>query len=161
MSTPHLRYKKQTPRQRTWTIHFIALEKTIKATVLIVVGLKLLTFINRDIHSAAEDFVTRHGLDIANRYVHDILERLIGIGNEQLITLSGVAFVYAALLFVEGIGLWLQKRWAEYLTVISTSLLVPLEIYEIFERITWVRIAILALNIFVVWYLATRLRDEK
>jgi uncharacterized membrane protein (DUF2068 family) len=93
--------------------------------------------------------------------VHDILERLIGIGNEQLITLSGVAFVYAALLFVEGIGLWLQKHWAEYLTVISTTLLVPLEIYEIFERITWIRIGILALNLFVVWYLATRLRDEK
>jgi uncharacterized membrane protein (DUF2068 family) len=74
---------------------------------------------------------------------------------------SVVAFVYASLLFTEGIGLWLQKRWAEYLTAIGTALLIPLEVYEIYERFTWVRIAILALNIFIVWYLVTRLKDEK
>src|SRR5262249_44222399 len=139
-----LRYKHQTPRERTWTIHFIAFEKTIKAVVLIVIGLKLLTFMNRDVHAWAEDFVTRHGIDIANRFVHDALERLIGVGNEQLIQFSAIAFIYASILFVEGIGLWMQKRWAEYLTAISTALFIPFEIYEIYERFTWVRIAILA-----------------
>lgn len=129
--------------------------------MLIVVALKLLTFINSDVHAWAEDFVTRHGVDLANRFVHDTLERLIGFGNEQIIQFSVVAFAYAAILLVEGLGLWLQKRWAEYLTAISTALFIPLEIYEIYERVTWVRIAILALNVFVVWYLSTRLKDEK
>jgi uncharacterized membrane protein (DUF2068 family) len=161
LKKPHLRYKNQSPRERTWTIHFIAVEKTVKATVLIIVGLKLLTFINRDIHAWAEDFAARHGIDLANRFVHEALERLTGIGNEQLITFSIIAFIYAALLLVEGIGLWLQKRWAEYMTAISTALFIPFEIYEIYARFTWVRIAILALNVFIVWYLSTRLKDEK
>ena len=47
------------------------------------------------------------------------------------------------------------------MTTYLTALFIPFEIYEIFERFTWVRVAILGLNIFVVWYLSTRLRDEK
>lgn len=161
MNKPHLRYKYQTPRERTWTIHFIAAEKAIKGSILIIVGFKLLTLFNRDVHAWAEDFVTRHGIDIANRYVQPALERLSGVGNRQLAMFSVGAFIYAALLFTEGIGLWLQKRWAEYLTAFATALFIPIEIYEIYARLTWVRIAILMLNVFVVWYLATRLRDEK
>ena len=161
MSKVHLRYKRQTPRERTWTIHFIAAEKAIKGTILLVVAFKMLTLFNRDIHAWAEDFVTRHGIDLANRYVHSMLERLVGFGNTQLVEFSVVAAVYAALLFTEGIGLWLQKRWAEYMTTYLTALFIPFEIYEIYERFTWIRIAILGLNIFVVWYLSTRLRDEK
>src|SRR5258708_28257514 len=142
-------------------IHFIALEKTIKGTVLIIVAFKLLTLFDRDVHTWAADFVTRHGIDIGNRYIQAGIERLVGIGNTQSVEFSVVALVYAGLLFTEGIGLWLQKRWAEYLTAISTALLIPLEVYEIYQRFTWVRIAILAINIFIVWYLSTRLKDEK
>jgi phosphoribosylanthranilate isomerase len=161
LSRPHLRYKHQTRRERTWTIHLIALEKTVKGTLLIVVALRLLSLFDEDVHAWAEGFVTRHGVDVANKYVAAGLERLVGMGNTQLVELSVVALVYAAILFVEGIGLWMQKRWAEYLTVISTAIFIPFEIYEIYTRPTWVRIAILAVNIFVVWYLATRLKDEK
>ena len=161
LKAPHLRYKNQTRRERTWTIHFIALEKAVKGTLLIIVALKLLTLFDRDVHAWAEDLVTRHGFDIANRYIAAGLERLVGLGNKQLVELSIVAVIYAALLFTEGIGLWLQKRWAEYMTAYLTALFIPFELYEIYQRFTWVRVAILALNVFVVWYLSTRLKDEK
>lgn len=161
MNKPHLRYKNQTRRERTWTIHFIAFEKAVKGVVLLVVAFRMLTLFNRDVHAWAEDFINRHGIDLTNRYVQTALERLTGVGNKQLVAYSVVAVVYAALLFTEGIGLWLQKRWAEYLTAIATALFIPFELYELYEKFTWVRIAILALNIFVVWYLATRLKDEK
>ena len=161
MKRPHLRYKKQTPRERTWTIHFIAIEKAIKGLILLIVAGRLLTLFNRDVHAWAEDFIDRHGIDLTNRYVQSALERLSGVGNKQLVMFGVGAFIYAALLFTEGIGLWLQKRWAEYLTAIATALFIPVELYELYERFTWVRIAILVLNVFVVWYLVTRLRDEK
>ena len=163
MSTarPHLRYKKQTGRERTLTIHLISIEKTVKAVVLIVVGLKLLTLFNQDVHAWASEFVTRHGIDVGNRFVHAALQRLVGVTNGQIVTFGVVALVYSTILLIEATGLWLQKRWAEYLTAISTALLLPLEMYEMYERFTWVRIAIFVINIFIVWYLATRLRDEK
>lgn len=161
LQKPHLRYKNQTRRERTLTIHLIAIEKTLKAVVLIIVGFKLLTLVNQDVHAWASDFVTRHGIDIGNRYVKATLERLVGVTGGQIAFWSIVALVYSGVLLVEAGGLWLQKRWAEYLTVVSTALLVPLELYEIYERFTWVRIVILAVNVFIVWYLATRLMDEK
>ena len=135
--------------------------KVVKGAVLVAVGIKLLTLLGRDVEQWATDFVTRHGIDIANKYVQTALDKLSGVGNTQLMTFSGVAFAYSSLLFTEGIGLWLQKRWAEYLTAIATSLFIPLELYEIFEKSTWVRVALLVLNVFIVWYLITRLRDEK
>ena len=161
MKKPHLRYRNQTPRERTWTIHFIAFEKALKGVVLLAIALRMLTLFNRDVHAWAGDFVTRHGIDLTNRYVQTALERLSGVGNKQLVAFSVVAVVYAALLFTESVGLWLQKRWAEYLTAFATALFIPFELYELYERFTWVRIAILVLNVFVVWYLVTRLRDEK
>ena len=161
MNGPHLRYKDQNQRERTWTIHFISLFKMFKGVVLIVVGLRLLTLLGRDVHAAALDFVDRHGIDSANHYVASILDKLTGVGNFQLVEFGTIAFIYAALLLTEGVGLWLQKRWAEYLTAIATSLLVPVEIYEIYEKFTFVRVGILALNLFFVWYLVTRLKDEK
>jgi uncharacterized membrane protein (DUF2068 family) len=157
----HLRYRHQTPRERTWTIHLIAAEKVAKATIVLVISIKLLTLMGRDVHDWAAEFVTRHGVDIANRYIHDLLERLVGLGDRDLIRFSVVGAAYAALLYIEGIGLWMQKRWAEYLTVIGSALLLPIEAYELFEKFTWVRILVLAVNLFIVWYLATRLRDEK
>lgn len=134
--------------------------KFVKAAVLIAVGVKLLTLFGRDVGEWAADFVTRHGIDTANRFVESTLTKLNGFGNTQIVTFSTVAFAYSGLLLTEGVGLWMQKRWAEYLTAAATALFIPLELYELYERFTWVRIAILILNIFVVWYLVTRLRDE-
>ncbi len=161
LKKPHLRYRYQTPRGRTWTIHFIAFEKAIKGVVLLVVALRMLTLFNRNVQAWAEDFINRHGIDLTNRYVQSAVERLAGVGNKQLIAFSVIAVIYAGLLFTESVGLWLQKRWAEYLTAFATALFIPFELYELYERFTWVRIAILVLNIFVVWYLVTRLKDEK
>jgi phosphoribosylanthranilate isomerase len=157
---PHLRYRDQTPRERTWTIHLISLEKVLKATVLVVVGFKLLSFLGKDVHEWAVEFVARHRFAVIDRYIQPALDHLVGVGDRQLKQFSVAAFGYAGILFVEGIGLWLQKRWAEYLTAIATALFIPFEIYEISQRLTWVRCGALGINLFIVWYLVTRLRDE-
>ena len=161
MNHPHLRYKNQTIKERSWTIHLISGFKFLKGLLLLVIGIKLLTLLNRDVAEWFSEFVARHKIDAENHYVHSIIEKLTGVTNNKLIVFSIGSFLYAALQFTESIGLWFEKRWAEFLTVIATCALVPIELYEIYERFTWVRLLILIVNLFVVWYLATRLRDEK
>jgi uncharacterized membrane protein (DUF2068 family) len=161
MNKPHLRYKDQTPKERSWTIHIIAGWKLLKGLLLLVVGIKLLTLLDRDVAVWFSDFIARHRIDAENHFVQSIIEKLTGVSNNKLIAFSVGSFLYAALQFTEGIGLWFEKRWAEVLTVIATSLLIPVEIYEIYERFTWFRVSILIVNAFVIWYLATRLKDEK
>jgi uncharacterized membrane protein (DUF2068 family) len=55
----------------------------------------------------------------------------------------------------------LRKHWAEYLTLISTGLFIPLEVFEIYRRFTLIRVAVLAINLAIVWYLAARIKRRK
>ena len=68
--------------------------------------------------------------------------------------------LYGLLELVEGTGLWLDKLWAEYLTVVATSLLVPLEIYELVRKPTLLKAAGISVNVAIVAYLASRLRER-
>jgi uncharacterized membrane protein (DUF2068 family) len=161
MNKPHLRYKDQTPKERHWTIHIISGWKILKSLVLIVVGIKLLTLLDRDVAEWFSAFIARHNIDAENRYVHSIMEKLAGVDNNKLMLFSAGSFLLSGLEFTEGIGLWFEKRWAEFLTAVATAVFVPVELYEIYERFTWIRVLILIVNLFVIWYLVTRLRDEK
>ncbi|MCB1025174.1 MAG: DUF2127 domain-containing protein, partial [Acidobacteria bacterium] len=161
MNKPHLRYKDQTPKERHWTMHLLAGVKFLKGILLLLVAVKLLTLIDRDLNLWFADFIARHRIDPDNKIVHTVIEKIAGVNKNQLIFFSVGSFLYSALQLTEGIGLWLEKRWAEFLTVIATSLMIPVEVYEIFVKFTWIRIGALVVNLFVVWYLATRLKDEK
>jgi uncharacterized membrane protein (DUF2068 family) len=71
-----------------------------------------------------------------------------------------VSFVYAGLFLTEGLGLWFLKRWAEWFTVIITSSLVPVEVYEIHRHPSAVKVVVLAINVAVVGYLLYRIAKE-
>jgi len=84
--------------------------------------------------------------------VHD-LDRLFSLRNGTLHLVGAAVGAYAVLEGVEAFGLWLQKRWAEYLTFIATSLFLPLEIYEISHHVSPFKIFALIVNVGVVIYL--------
>ena len=69
-----------------------------------------------------------------------------------------MAILYAGLFGVEGVGLWMGKRWAEYLTIIATSSFVPFEVYELIRHASWQRGATLGINLLVVGYLVWKVR---
>ena len=60
---------------------------------------------------------------------------------------------YGALELLEGVGLWLMRRWGEYVAAVGTSVFIPLEVYELVERVTWVRVAAMVVNVAAVIYL--------
>jgi len=144
-----------------FTLRLIAGEKFLRGTLLLTVGIKLLTLVGDDVHQWAAEFVQRHGIDLANRYVQSGLDKLRGIDDQQLVEFGIVAFLYSLLMMTEGVGLWLGYLWAEYVTIISTSLLMPLEIYEMFEKFTFVRLGLLLINIAIVGYLVLRVREDR
>ncbi len=65
---------------------------------------------------------------------------------------------YGALQLAEAVGLWRLTRWGEYLTAVATALFIPLEIHELTERVTWVRVTALAVNVAAVVFLLYRKR---
>jgi uncharacterized membrane protein (DUF2068 family) len=99
-------------------------------------------------------------LDVGRNIILQLLLRLlayVGAFNHiTILAISGLA--YAALEATEGVGLALRRRWAEYLTVIATGILIPYEAYEVVLHATLFKVGALALNIAVVGYLAYRKR---
>jgi uncharacterized membrane protein (DUF2068 family) len=72
-------------------------------------------------------------------------------------TLAWIALgltAYAVIELVEAVGLWLMQRWGEYFAVIATSVFLPLEVYELAEKLTALRVIALFINIIaVIWLL--------
>jgi len=84
-----------------------------------------------------------------------------GLSPARVETLGAVTLAYAAIFATEGIGLWLRKRWAEWLTIIITGSLIPLEIWEVSIRPTIGKSLVLLINVAIVWYLIVQLRSSR
>jgi len=99
-------------------------------------------------------------LDADNGVIAQLLLRvLLLIGSFNHVTVLAIgAIAYALLEGTEGVGLAMRRRWAEYLTVIATGILIPYEAYEVIHRVTLFKVGALLLNLAVVGYLAYRKR---
>jgi uncharacterized membrane protein (DUF2068 family) len=114
--------------------------------------------LHRDVAASLTHWIEVFRLDPENRHIHAAIARVFRITPNQLKELSAGTFIYAGVFLTEGTGLLMRKHWAEYLTVISTSLFVPLEVYEVYHRFTRLRLSVLILNVATVWYLAARIK---
>jgi uncharacterized membrane protein (DUF2068 family) len=138
----------------------IAVFKFFKAALLIAAGIGALHLVNKDVAQYADNLVSRFHIDPGNRHVARGLARVSAVTPRRLHELGAVAFVYAGLFLLEGIGLWSLKRWGEWVTVIITGSLLPFEIYEIYRHASLVKVGVLVVNAIVLGYLAARLVRE-
>ena len=126
--------------------------------MLLTVGIGAVKLLHKDIGFEIERWADIFRVDPNNVYIHRLLERLSILDDRRLKELSVGTFFYSALLLTEGTGLLLGKRWAEFFTIIVTSSLIPLEVYELTRRVSSARLLVLLLNVVVVAYLAIEVR---
>ena len=139
-------------------LRLIAAFKLLKAFALIAVGVGALKLLHKDAAGVVEHWINMFRVDPRNHFIDLLLDKLAILDDRRLKELSVGTFVYAAVFFVEGVGLALQKRWAEYFTIISTSSLLPIEIYELARRASIGKSLALIINVAVVAYLIFELR---
>lgn len=89
-----------------------------------------------------------------DRWLHDLLH----LQRHTLLILLFTAIAYAVVEGVEAVGLWLEKRWAEYLTAVATAGFLPFEIHELAKRVTVLRVAALVVNVAILVWLVWRKR---
>ena len=159
--TPSLHESFRVKSSHKGLLRLIAVFKLLKAALLIAVGVGALKLLHKDVAGAVEHWVELLRLDPNNQYIDAALEKASNVTPDKIKELGLGSIIYAALFLTEGIGLWLEKRWAEWLTVIITSSLVPIELYEIYRHPSPVRIAVLLINIAIVAYLVHRIRNNK
>jgi uncharacterized membrane protein (DUF2068 family) len=148
----------QTGKSHSRGILVIAAFKLFKGLALLAVGIGAIKLLHKDVAAEAERWIEMLRVDPNNHYIHRVLEKLSILDARKLKELSVGTFFYSALFLTEGIGLALRKRWAEYFTIVSTSLFIPLEIYELAKHASFAKGILLLGNAGIVAYLVVELR---
>jgi uncharacterized membrane protein (DUF2068 family) len=132
---------------------WIAAERAIRGALLIAAGIYLLGHTGSDLGRLTNRLARGVELDTRRPFIRHLVNRLGHLSHHQ-VTLFGIAAIaWGALELVEGYGLWRRYRWAEWLTVIATSILIPVELYELVHRPSALKAAGLAVNVLIVIYL--------
>ena len=139
----------------------IAAFKLLKGLSLLALGIGALRLLHKDVAAEIGLWIDVLRVDPHNHYIQKLLEKLGMVDDRKLKALSIGTFFYSALFLTEGVGLALRKRWAEYLTIISTASLLPIEVYEIIKRANALKIVVLLANIVIVVYLMIEVRRTR
>jgi uncharacterized membrane protein (DUF2068 family) len=155
------RKKSSMKTSQTRVVRLIGLFKLLKGVLLIAVGVAALKLLHTDIASLVEGWARMLGVDQSSRFVGRALSTAAALTPNRVRDLIVGSFLYGGLFLTEGIGLWLQKRWAMWFTVIITGSFLPVEIYELVRHPSAGKVGILAINLALVGYLIRRIRDGR
>jgi uncharacterized membrane protein (DUF2068 family) len=147
-------------RRRPVLLRLIAAERVVRGALLIAAGIYLFGHLKSDFGKLADKWMRKLELDPNRHFLHRIVEHLHNLTTNEVKIFAFLAVGYGLLELVEGVGLWLDRLWAEFLTVIATTLLVPLEVYELVRKPGPVKAAGIVVNVLIVLYLARRLRKR-
>jgi uncharacterized membrane protein (DUF2068 family) len=151
------------PQRRARYLKIIAIFKILQGAILLGIGVSLLFLHSRTRWmEGISDWVDGELMVAHSRamlYALNKLQDVVAGGLLQVTAL--VALFYAAVLFTEGIGVYLQQRWAEMLMVFATATLIPFEVRHVWFHPGAVAIMILVANCFIVWFLYRVLRRER
>ena len=149
--------RKDGNRDQSRLLPVLAVERTLRAALLIGAGVILLTHAHADWADLARRFIGRIGLDPSRNETGRLISRLAGFGPRQAYRDAAIAIGYGFLEAVEGYGLLHRREWAEYLTVVATTLLFIPEVQELLKNPTGLKVGGLLLNLVIVVYLIIRL----
>jgi uncharacterized membrane protein (DUF2068 family) len=149
------------PLRDRFVLRLIALDRVLHVLVLSVITLAIFFFAH-DRDQLRKVYVRvladlQGGLggpifDTTRGIFHEA-NRLFALSRTELYLIGTGVAVYTVILVFEAVGLWFARRWAEYLTLVETGVLVPFEIYELTTRVSTLKILTLVINLVIVLYL--------
>jgi uncharacterized membrane protein (DUF2068 family) len=146
------------PSRTRLILRLIAIERSLRGVLLLAAGTYLLFHLSTDFGRVAERIIRSIDIDPRQHFFHRVVTRLHRLRAHELRIVGLAALGYGGLELVEGVGLWLDQLWAEYLTLIATSLFIPFELYELAVRPSLWKAGGILVNILIVSYLAWALR---
>src|SRR5579863_10685078 len=125
----------------------------VKGIFVLLMGLCALALVHKDAWLYAESLLALLHISTDRHSAQLFLDFADSITDARLWAAARIAFAYAALRFTEGYGLWKGRTWAEWVALVSGSLLLPLEVRELLRGVTWLRSCLFIGNLAVVFYM--------
>ena len=141
------------PKAQGRGLRLIAAFKLLKGLALLALGIGALKLLHKDVEAIVVHWINVFQVDPHSHYLQLLLEKLSILDDRRLKELSAGTFIYSAIFLTEGAGLAFRKSWAEYLTIVTTASLLPLEIYELAKHASIGKVLALVINLAVVIYL--------
>ena len=145
------RSKTRQPHDR-WLI-IIGAFKILEGTFFVLLGLGVVRLLHRDVGDVLLRLALALRIDPESHFVNLLLDKVQLLTPHKMRLISAGIFLKAGLDYLEGIGLAMEKTWAEWLTIGLTASFLPWEVFEIIRRFTWMKVGITLLNVLVLLYL--------
>ncbi|MCF7786614.1 MAG: DUF2127 domain-containing protein [Prosthecobacter sp.] len=149
-----------TPSGLRKSLDVVAAIEAAKGVIVLLAGFGLLGLLHRDLHALGEELLAQMHLNPAREYPRIFIDLLSSLNDARLWSMAGMALLYSTIRLVEAYGLWKQKTWAEWLALAGGCIYLPFEIYEIYVKVTVVRVSALVFNLLIV-LLMTRVLLQK
>jgi uncharacterized membrane protein (DUF2068 family) len=140
----------------------LAIERWVRGLILLLLAaavfklkstqVSIKQLFDRDL-SALRPFFRQVHFDVSDSATVKSIEKVLHAKPSTLNLIAFGILLYGLLQIAEGIGLWSLKRWGEYVAVVGTTLFIPLEVYELTDKISWLKIVVLLINVAAVLYL--------
>ncbi|PYQ42429.1 MAG: DUF2127 domain-containing protein [Acidobacteria bacterium] len=140
------------PRRQRRVLQTVATIEFLKG-VFVTLSICALLLVHKDAWLYAESVLAVFHISTDRRIARMFLDFADNVTDAKLWAAAWLAFAYSTLRFIEGYGLWRCRTWAEWVAAISGTLLLPLEVRELFRRVTLLRCGVLIVNVAVVLYM--------
>ena len=139
----------------------IATIELAKGLLVLMAAFTLIFFMRRDPWDVADGLLHLLHISPDGHFAQRFLDWADTLTDAKLWAIAGVGLAYSVLRFFEAYGLWYARAWAEWIALISGSLYLPYEIYKLVHRQSALHIAILVVNLAIVFYMAYLLKTGK
>ena len=140
-------------RRRRRVLRAVASFEFAKGVFVVLMGFCALALVHKDVWLIAESLLALLHINTDRRSAQVFLDFADNVTDARLWAAARIAFAYAALRFTEAYGLWKERTWAEWVALVSGTLLLPLEVRELLRGVTALRCAVFVGNLAVVAYM--------
>jgi uncharacterized membrane protein (DUF2068 family) len=151
----------QAPEPRLGVLRIIAIYKLVKVLLLLALAYGEVRLHDASLAAKLLTWASARPLGLERQVVTQLLTWFSGISASGIHTLRLVTLCYAAVFAIEGIGLWMRKRWAEWMTTIITASLIPFELWELFNRPNVGKVLVPLANVAIVVILVLHVRRTR
>jgi uncharacterized membrane protein (DUF2068 family) len=149
----HYTENKLKPESHVVGLRLVAIFEGAKGAIVLLTGFGVLHLIHKDLHQVAADLIKHFHLNPASKYPLIFLNLAEKTSDANLWALACAALIYSTVRFAEAVGLWMNRRWAEWFGLASGAMYIPVEVFELSKGISDIKILIFLVNILIVTYL--------
>jgi uncharacterized membrane protein (DUF2068 family) len=142
-------------------IRIASVFEAAKGLIVLITGFGLLLFIHKDLHLVSEQVVRHLHLNPARHNPNIFIDVINHITDPQLLALALSAFPYSMVRFVEACGLWYHRQWAEWFGLLTGGMYIPVELYELLQGATMIKLSILIVNLIIIALLGNALYQSR